>query len=330
LIEIGQRAVQLAQEQSQSSLASLDEVERQFVSLKEKSKLLWRRKNTTPFFVGYKTFTQETPPEVEWTVEGLIQKQGNGLILGDSGASKSLLVAHLLLHMVAGIAWFGHAIPKRVKVGLVSREDAPGLTQNRLMRLINGGSDALNTWLSAVDLEEWLYLHTRTQRKTWSLQNEADIQDVIEAAKERGLDFLVLDVFRAIWTGNENDTQETAKVLASANRISHEAGCQVCLVHHLSKSEKGTIWDRARGGGINGWKEFGIGISIENPEAAPRERVRKVEFHTKADQAADSIYYQIDGFVDKLMLNECSAPAKPYTFRHNRKKAKPAQAGLDL
>jgi hypothetical protein len=322
---INSASIARAADQSETALEVFGALELQLQVIKDRTKALLRRRNPEPFFVGYRTFASTHPDEIEWTVEGIIQKDGNGLILGDSGTSKSLLIFDLALHLVGGVQWFHHKVPSRVKVGLVAREDSPGLSHSRLTRMRAGASESLATFLEYVDLEDWLYVHTRAQRETWSLQKEADIQEIIEATKERGIQFLFFDVFRTLWEGNENDNQETARVLESAKRIGREANCQVCIVHHLSKSDRGTIFDRARGGGINGWKEWGIGLTVENPDASPKDQIRKMVFHTKASVSSDPIHYRIDGYDSKLCLEEVDPPTQQYSYKKGKKKEEPVQ-----
>lgn len=300
--------IQRAADQSESAVDVIAELEAQIATIRQTVP----RRNDSPFFVGYRTFTEKAAPEINWTVTDVIQGEGNGLVLGDSGTSKSMLVFHLALHLVSGATWFHHGVPKRKRVGLVAREDAAGLSQNRLQRLVKGAPSALKSMLDLVDLESVLYVNTKAQRETWTLQNEADIQDVIEAVKEKKIELVFFDVFRALWEGNENDNQETSKVLASINRIAAESGCQACLVHHLSKSDRGTIFDRARGGGINGWKEWGLGLSVENPDAEPADQIRRIVFHSKAACAASAIHYRIQGADHGVWLEEVDGPTGNY------------------
>lgn len=325
LMGISYSAIARAADQSEEAVSTLEFVEREILTLREDSRLLLRTRNPIPFFVGARTFITSAPDVVDWTVEGLIQKEGNGLVLGDSGSSKSLLVFHLAMHMVAGVSWFQHKIKERVKVGLVAREDAPGLSQNRLKRLLKGAPESVKMFLSGLDLEDWLYINTRSQRESWTLQSNPDLVDIIESIKERQIQFVFFDVFRDLWEGNENDNQETARVLASAKRISREGKCQVCIIHHLSKSDRGTIFDRARGGGINGWKEWGIGVTVENPDAEPRNLIRKIQFHTKADCAAPPIYYRIEGGEEELHLTQAEAPVQEGYIHTPKKKKKGAE-----
>lgn len=317
-------------DQSTTSATIYEQLQHNLTGVRDGLRVLLTADRTTPFFVGYQSFIESAPPQVEWTVEGLIQREGNGLILGDSGASKSLMVFDLALHMVAGVSWFQHRIPHRVKVGLVSREDAPGLSMQRLKRLVAGAPESLRMFIDVTNLEEELYVNTRMQRETWTLQSDADIQDIVESVKQRGIQFIFCDVFRALWEGNENDNQETKRVLDAATRISREANCQVAIVHHLSKSDKGTVFDRARGGGINGWKEWGIGLTVENPEADPKNQVRKLHFHTKADCAASPIFYRIDGDEGRVWLEQVDEPSKPYVpFEKKGDKKKKKQQDLN-
>lgn len=325
LISVCSSAITRAADQSENAWDTLEAVERQFVEVRDKGRLLSVRRSPEPFFVGFRTFLSSAAPDVEWTVEGLIQKEGNGLIIGDSGTSKSLLVFDLSLHLVSGVAWFGHAIPGRFRVGLVAREDAPGLSQSRLKRLREGASEAVQAWLEGMDLENWIYINTRAQRETWTLQKEADIREVVDSIKEKGINIVFFDVFRVLWDGNENDSQETARVLEAAKRISVEAKCQVCIVHHLSKSDKGTIFDRARGGGINGWKEWGFGLTVENPDAEPKDQIRKIQFHTKADCSSAPIYYRIGSEGGGIRLDQVEPPAAQYNYAEHAKGKKKDQ-----
>jgi replicative DNA helicase len=323
IMGVSSSAIARAADQSEEAINTLEFMERELLSLRESSRSLFRGRNTEPFFVGARTFISTAPENVDWTIDGIIQKEGNGLVLGDSGTSKSVLIFDLALHMVAGVAWFQHRIPKRLRVGLVAREDATGLSQGRLKKMLKGAPESVREFIGMIDLEDWLYVNTRAQRDSWTLQSNPDLVDIIESIKERKIQFVFLDVFRALWEGNENDNQETSKVLGAATRIATEANCQVCIVHHLSKSDKGTIFDRARGGGINGWKEWGLGLTVENPDDEPRNLIRKIQFHTKADAPSPPIFYRLVGGREELSLEQVDhGPPQEYTYGKDKKKKK--------
>ncbi len=175
-----------------------------------------------------------------------------------------------------------------------------------------------------------MYYNTRAQSDTFSLQNKMDVQEIMAAFKEKGIEIAFFDVFRRLWDGDENDNREVAKVLAVLTKIQTECGCSVVLIHHLNKSEGGTIFQRIRGAGsIYGWREWAFGISIENPEDDPKDRIRKIVFETKAATPASPIYYCFEGEEGKVVLASCAPPEANYRRaapkRHTARESRPAQ-----
>jgi hypothetical protein len=300
--------------------------------LAELSTTTFRSNGDRKVLIGATDFLKDSPAETEWAVEGLIQRGGNGIVVGDPGSAKSFSTLDLAHHLVAGVEWMAHAIPKRMKVAYIAREDHAGLTQQRALSLLKGYEGKAMGWaLGEVDLNEWLYFNTRAQSETFSLQNEMDVVEMIDAFKANGIEMAFFDVFRRLWEGDENDNKEVAKVLGVLTRIQTECGCSVALVHHLNKSEGGTIFQRIRGAGsIYGWREWAFGISIENPEDDPKDRIRKIVFETKAATPASPVYYSFDSYhEDQVTLSPCNPPAPSYKG-HGRKKAakdEPEQQG---
>lgn len=326
-IELCTRAISEAASRDQRGPEVVSRLAQNLAEMAANSRVAWRGYRQRDFLVGARTFMGSNRGAVDWAVQGLIQRGANGLIVGDPGTSKSLLALHLLLHLVAGRAWMGRSVPKAMKCALVSREDHPGLTQQRLPKLVNGLDVEVAEALDEREWDEWLYFNSRAQTETFALDKEGDICEVIDAFRERGVELAVFDVFRRLWSGDENDNEEVAKVLASLTRIQTECGCSVVLIHHVNKSENGTIFQRIRGASaIYGWREFGFGLSIANPEEEePRNLIRKVAFETKADSPAPPLYYQIEGFADKTCLTRCDPPEPLY---RKKKEKKAADAGV--
>jgi RecA-family ATPase len=277
--------------------------------------------------VGALDFVKGVTTEIEWAVEGLIQRGGNGIVVGDPGSAKSFSTLDLAHHLVAGLPWMGHAIPNRMKVAYIAREDHAGLTQQRAVSLLRGYAGKDMDWaLSEIELNEWLYFNTRAQSETFSLQNEMDVLEMIEAFKTNGIEIAFFDVFRRLWEGDENDNKEVAKVLAVLTRIQTECKCSVALVHHLNKGGTGTIFQRIRGSGATyGWRDWAFGISVENPDDEPQDRVRKIIFETKAGIEQDPVYYHFAGNEEKVILDQCNPPAQSYK-RSDKKKGKDQDA----
>lgn len=316
-----------AGDQSEDGYALFKEVEEHLAELAASG---LRIRKDRKVLVGAVDFMRDAPATVEWAVEDLIQKGGNGIIVGDPGTAKSYSLLDLAHHLAAGVEWMGHKIPNRMKVAFVAREDHAGLTQQRGMSLLKGYAGGDMDWaLSEIALNDSLYYNTRAQSETFSLQNEMDVLEIIDAFKEKEIEIAFFDVFRRLWEGDENDNREVAKVLAVLTRIQTEVGCSVALVHHLNKSDGGTIFQRIRGAGsIYGWREWAFGISIENPEDDPKDRIRKIVFETKAATPASPIYYCFDGEGDKVVLATCAAPAKSYKGGKKKRKGGAEQTAI--
>jgi RecA-family ATPase len=251
-------------------------------------------------------FSMAQRATVEWILEGIIQAGGNGLIVGDGKVGKSLLAIHLLIHLAAGMDWLGNRVPRPIQTALISREDHPGETARRIASFLT----ALAPRLGGRTPEDRFWLNTRAQTETFSLQNYRDLQTIIEALKRRRVELAVFDVFRSLWTGDENDNQEVAVVLENLRTVQREAGCAVCLLHHLNKStDAPSIFSRIRGGtAIRGWQEWGLAVQLVNPEDNEADWVRSIRFETKAARAHHKLHYAIRGPESEMRLDLAAPP----------------------
>lgn len=257
---------------------------------------------------GGMRFAMEKNAKTDWLVDGLIQRNGNGLIVASPGVGKSWVVLDLGMHIATGTTWMGHVIQRPANVAIISREDSPDLTQSRMHALINGANEYFALQMHTHNLDGCFFVNTRAQMETFSLQRESDIQEIIANLKENNIELAFFDVFRRLWEGDENDNREVAKVLATLTRIQNESGAAIALVHHLSKGD-GSVFDRIRGStSIYGWREWAFGCTVENIDAPVTERVRKILFETKADAPADPLYFKIDSTPGKVKLMEAEEP----------------------
>ncbi len=268
-----------------------------------KATLPWRPKEQPHvMLVEGAQFAATAPPEVEWVVEGVIQKGGNGIVTGEPKAGKSLLMTDLLLALATGTPWLGFKVPRRVKCALISREDYPGMTQHRIASLFRGTERRL-------DIEGWMWVNTRWQTPTFLLEDSGQVSRLIEELKMEHVEFCCLDVFRKLHAADENDNTDMAKTLDQLTRIQNEVGCAIGLVHHTTKDVNGPIFRRIRGAtAIHGWTEWTVGVSVMNPEEPGRDWIRKVEFETKAACPANPIYFRIEAPGDSMRLSITEPP----------------------
>jgi AAA domain/CHC2 zinc finger len=257
-----------------------------------------------PMFQDAVQFAAEAEATVDWLIENIIPRAGNGIIGGHPKASKSFTSLDLAMAASCGVPWLGMRIPKRIKTAVVSREDEPGLTRRRIKKLIGGRPEYSQ-------LEDWMLVNTRHHQADFKVTREDHMDQLIEQLGRFGAELVVLDVFRSIHDGEENDNTAVASVLAKVSRIQTEIKCACALVHHIAKSDDANIFKGLRGASaIHGWMEWGIGISVTNPEEEDRAQyIRRAEFESK-EATANPIFFQIAGSPDHttVRLNVADRP----------------------
>jgi putative DNA primase/helicase len=229
-------------------------------------------------------FLSTLSPEIDWLVEGLIQRGANGFICAPPKVGKSWLAVDLALSLAMGLPWVGFEVRRPAKVALVSREDNPGLTRWRMDRLLTGKNRTME------DLKGRLYVNSREQSPSFRLDQSELFTPMIAELKAVQPEFVILDVFNVLHGADENDNTEMRRVLEELNRMQREIGSAICVIHHFNKTAEGSLTQRLRGAGaIAGWAEWLIGV-----EAAD-EHIRKLQFELKAAQPPEPFCYRISG-----------------------------------
>ena len=229
-------------------------------------------------------FLATVSPEIDWSVEGIIQRGANGFICADPKAGKSWLAVDLILALTLGLPWLGFHVRRPMRTALITREDNPDLTRWRMDRLLAGRQR------TRADLEGRLYINSREQSPNFKVDVAELLLPMIAELKAARPEFLILDVFNRLHSADENDATEMTSVMDALIRLQTEAGCAVGVLHHFNKAGGGSLTQRLRGSGaIAGWAEWMIGIEKAD------EHVRKVEFELKAGPTVEPLFYRING-----------------------------------
>jgi hypothetical protein len=234
---------------------------------------------------------------VDWLVEGVIQRDANGVICAEPKAGKSWAAADLAISLALGCSWLGRRVPRPVKTALISREDGPPLTSWRLRHLALGREAR---GISIDSLESNLWVNSRAQTAAFSLDNPEQLADMVRALRSREIEFAIFDVLNVLHGADENDAQQMRAVMQKLSLIQTEAGCSVAVVHHLNKGESGSLMRRLRGSSaIAGWVEWLIGITVVDDDT----KLRRMDFIGKASASIDPIHYFI---VDNDAAGTCA------------------------
>ena len=243
-----------------------------------------------PLLVPASEFLARYTHDIDWLVDGVIQLGSNGFIVGNPKSSKSWIAVDMALSLALGVPWMDFQVRQRTKVAIITREDTPDLTRWRMRRLLKGKGSTED------DLAGWIYVNSKDQSPQFKLDEPDQLAEMLDALKDIGPGFVVLDVLNVLHGGDENDQGTMRKVLDCAETIQRETGASLCIVHHFRKSD-GTLIERMRGSSaIAGFAEWILGIGYANDD--PASHVRYCDFECKAIQPHDRVHYEVRGEPD--------------------------------
>ena len=95
------------------------------------------------------------------------------------------------------------------------------------------------------------------------------------------------------------------KSLPVLSQFGAEVRAQIVLVHHLNKNTgTANIFNRLRGAGaLHGWMEWGLAVTVINPEDEKESWVRRIELESK-EVTRNPIHYRVSDGAGWLRLEE--------------------------
>jgi KaiC/GvpD/RAD55 family RecA-like ATPase len=169
-------------------------------------------------FVDVAQMLRFDPKPVKWLVDGIAVKGALSMLAGQPGEGKSLLA----LAVASGVARGETTAGLRCRPGRVLILDAEQ-SQAEIHRRVRAlGMSADQVEIAVVD--------------GFDLMRDLDL--IAREVDDRRPDLVVLDSYRSMWTGDENDPARVAPPLYHLNkRIAHRFGCAVLLLHHAGKGD---------------------------------------------------------------------------------------------
>ena len=158
----------------------------------------------------------EDPPPIPWVVEGLVVEGMLTIAHGRQGEGKSLLAESL----AAGVALAEEVASYACRLGravIVDAENGPYEIHRRVRTLGLPGEN--------VDMYE---------ANAFDLRRNLDALE--EVLNQHRPDLLILDSFRSLWCGDENDSREVPAALDPLRNLIRRYGAGTLLVHHSGKS----------------------------------------------------------------------------------------------
>ena len=155
--------------------------------------------------------------EIEWIVDRIIPKEGITIIFGKGGIGKTWLVLDLARCIGLGIPYLGYDTA-RSKVVFVDFENPLTVLKDRIDKL--GSAKNVYFWRSNNSEMQ----APRVDSENWELYKELPKGAV-----------LIFDTLRAAQSGNENSSEDIAKVMERF-KVLRDMGFTVIILHHTPKS----------------------------------------------------------------------------------------------
>jgi len=158
------------------------------------------------------------PPEVPWIAEPMIVRGALTLLVGREGEGKSLIALSLAIAVASGEAVAGFH-PKAGRVVYVDAENSPGEIHRRVRAL---GLDAVAA--------EQVRIH---EAEGFDFRHDLDELERVVVEEKPAL--LILDSFRALWGGSENDSDAVGPVIDRLRNFGRRHDAATLLLHHSGK-----------------------------------------------------------------------------------------------
>lgn len=241
------------------------------------------------------------PEPVDWLVDGFVARGTLTLLAGREKEGKSLLAMAFAARGAVGGGTLAGVDVKPLRVAIIDAENGSRELHRRLRSL---GLEAAHA--DRIDIYEAVGHDLR--------RHLHELEAILKGSRP---DLVVLDSWRSLWGGDENDAGEVSRVLDPVRNLirAHNAGA--VLVHHLSKS-----------GSYRG--STAIGASVENvvelsrhEDDDDRRRRRLRNPSCRYEQEADDRWLRIEADRDLgALLIDATDPYRPEAPARNEAAAK--------
>jgi hypothetical protein len=218
-------------------------------------------------------------PEEKWLAEGWAPEAANILWAGYPKTFKTMLLQELAVAMGTGTPFLGRfRVPERRRVGLILMEDARHRARRRYERIAavrgftlwdqDSGLDNIFTWF----------------RPPLRLSSVTDLEELAGHVETYGIEYLHIDSWAYVSTGNSNDADEVTPQLQALSGLRQRfPGLTVGLTHHARKAVQDRSGDRLtdlirNSSAFGAWYDVGVVLSRPDEQAPVTVRAEARDF----------------------------------------------------
>ncbi len=169
---------------------------------------------------------EQTFPEKQYLVDGLIADGSAVLWSGREKAGKSLQLVDLAVSLANDEPWLDRAVKGGPVLWLALEES--GSTIRDRVRARDGGCGGYPLTI--------LLLDGSVEDEEFRLESSADVGGLVELIDAYKPVAVIIDPLREAHTGRENDSDDMAPRLRPLRRIAHQTGTTIIVTHHSGKT----------------------------------------------------------------------------------------------
>jgi AAA domain len=192
----------------------------------------------------------EPPPRVPYVVETIAVEGALGMLSGPPGAGKSLLSGVFAIGVALGRSSVGIGC-KRGRALIVDAENGE-YEIHRRVHTLGMPADGVEVY----------------EAEGFDLRRDLERLAEILASRAPTIDLLVLDSYRSLWGGEENDSGEVAAALDPLRNLIREFRVAALLLHHTPKSGNGYRGSSAIAASVD--LGFTLGRDEDDPDPTRR------------------------------------------------------------
>lgn len=190
----------------------------------------------------------EPPKPPRWIVDGMICQGDVHIFIGEMNAGKSWITMAMAVAIAEGRDEFlGRKIHQHGRILYFDEENPEDMAIDRLQRLGLTEQGAKNIRFI----------------KDANIRLDRDPDTVLDEALDFDPILIVMDSLTRIHTEDENSAGAMARLFNDGIKpLARQADAAVVLIHHVNKTESGSVWKRARGSSdITAFPEAGWDVS---------------------------------------------------------------------
>lgn len=233
----------------------------------------YRARSAAP--LGFETLRVSEVPDpgpTRWLIDGLWIAGGVGFIAGEPKTKKSLFTCAAAVAVATGRKLLNRFQAIQGPVIMFNAEDRMSETARRLRRI------AISEGLGKNALDGIHLLNITGLR----LNKADDMRKLMATVSRIKPAFVVLDPFRNLFDGNEDDSEAVSAALSPLRLLQREHECAVAVVHHMGKPSeiKRRAGQRMRGSGaLHGWGDCNLYVELKGDVSVVEVEQRYADAH---------------------------------------------------